>query len=34
MNAIRFGNNKNTLKKLAKADLKAHKLKTFLSGTI
>lgn len=35
MNDILFGNNnKNILKKLAKADLKAHKLKTFLSGTI
>lgn len=35
MNDILFGNNnKDTLKKLAKADLRAHKLKTFLSGTI
>lgn len=35
MNDILFGNNnKDTLKKLARADLKAHKLKTFLSGTI
>lgn len=35
MNDILFGNNnKSVLKKLAKADLKAHKLKTFLSGTI
>lgn len=35
MNDILFGNNnKEALKKLAKADLKAHKLKTFLSGTI
>ncbi|MDD2971946.1 MAG: ABC transporter permease [Lachnospiraceae bacterium] len=35
MNDILFGNNnKGVLKKLAKADLKAHKLKTFLSGTI
>lgn len=35
MNDVLFGNNnKGVLKKLAKADLKAHKLKTFLSGTI
>lgn len=35
MNDILFGNNnKDTIKKLAKADLKSHKLKTFLSGTI
>lgn len=35
MNDILFGNNnKGVLKKLAKADLKVHKLKTFLSGTI
>lgn len=35
MNDILFGNNnKGALKKLAAADLKAHKLKTFLSGTI
>lgn len=35
MNDILFGNNnKAVIKKLAKADLKAHKLKTFLSGTI
>lgn len=35
MNDILFGNNnKSVLKKLAKADLKAHKLKTFLSGAI
>ena len=35
MNDILFGNNNNgALKRLAKADLKAHKLKTFLSGTV
>lgn len=35
MNDILFGNNnKDALKKLAAADLKAHRLKTFLSGTI
>lgn len=35
MNDILFGNNnRNALKKLAKADLKAHKLKTALSGTV
>lgn len=35
MNDILFGNNnKDTLKKLAKADLRVHNLKTFLSGTI
>lgn len=35
MNDILFGNNnKATLKKLAKADLKTHKLKTFLTGVI
>lgn len=35
MNDVLFGNNnKDVIKKLAKADLKAHKLKTFLSGTI
>lgn len=35
MSDLLFGNNnKDTLKKLAKADLKVRKLKTFLSGTI
>lgn len=35
MNDILFGNNnKGILKKLAKADLRAHKLKTVLAGTI
>ncbi|WP_321002520.1 ABC transporter permease [Eisenbergiella porci] len=35
MNDVLFGNNNNyVIKKLAKADLNAHKLKTFLSGTI